>query len=140
MVEIKVAKEEKPHFDYIGSNLKHILILAPENENGISALNFDFLKSIITACKLTIGDVAIIGNQQTATTNYSDLNLHFKSKTILLFGITPLEIDLPFNFPYFQIQNFDGCTYLSAPDLTLIRTHVAIKTKLWKCLKNLFEI
>ena len=140
LVELKEVQKVKPVFDHIGNNLKHILILAAENGNQISAPNFDFLNSIINACKLTIGDVAIITSLAPATFSYTNLNLHFKSKTVLLFGITPLEIDLPFNFPPFQIQNFDGCTYLSAPQLTEIRTDVAIKTKLWKCLKTLFEI
>jgi hypothetical protein len=49
-------------------------------------------------------------------------------------------IDLPFNFPKFQLQQFDQAVYLSAPSLKEIQKEKALKTELWNCLKNLFGL
>jgi len=47
-------------------------------------------------------------------------------------------------FPVFKIQAYDQCTYLTAPSLEeLVRPGdegKLLKSKLWVCLKTLFEI
>ena len=57
-----------------------------------------------------------------------------------MFDVASDAIDLPFNYPYFQVQQFDQCTYLSAPGLKSIETDKTLKTQLWSCLKKLFRV
>ena len=87
-----------------------------------------------------MADVAIVNLQNHPAANYSSLIQFFNSKYVLLFDVAPQEIDLPFNFPNFQIQKFDQCTYLSAPALNKIEPDKATKTQLWASLKNLFGL
>jgi hypothetical protein len=84
--------------------------------------------------------VAIVNLRNNATTGYSSFIQFFNSKYVLLFDVAPQEIDLPFNFPHFQIQKFNQCIYLSAPELNKIEDDKATKTQLWTSLKNLFGL
>ncbi len=59
---------------------------------------------------------------------------------MILFGVPPLSIDLPINFPPFQLQAFNKRTYLYSPALAELEQDKALKGKLWGCLKTLFEI
>ena len=54
-------------------------------------------------------------------------------------------MQLPFTIPYYQKQNYAGCTIITAPDATLQggEQTVAIKAekrKLWEVLKQVFEV
>ena len=100
----------------------------------------DFLASILLACKLNLSDVAIVNVHTLNVATYRSIIAQLKCKVLLMFDVIPDAIDLPFNFPYFQVQQFDQCTYLSAPDLKSIETDKTLKTHLWNCLKKLFGI
>jgi len=124
----------------LGSNQKGILILVSnESVPFLPDAELEFLSTILGACKLGIADVAIV-NLQRHPQPYTDLANQFQSRQVLLFGITPQQIDLPFNFPHFQLQNFDGRTYLSAFPLSEIAQNRDLKMQLWGCLKTLFCI
>ncbi len=131
---------EVSSLSYLGKNEKNILIIT--NQNDVRFLTDEelvFLTSILSACKLSIADVAIVNWKQTET-DLSKIFLELKTKTALLFNIAPLEIGLPINFPQFQIQEFNKQTYLYAPSLQEIANNVEVKKQLWSSLKNLFEI
>jgi hypothetical protein len=98
-----------------------------------------FFVSVLKACGLTTEDVAIL-NLKNQPAAYTDLQSFFKNKTTLLFGLEPEDIGLPMNFPQFQLQNFDRCTYLHAPALQEIEKDKALKMKLWSSLKTLFSL
>jgi hypothetical protein len=100
----------------------------------------DFLSSILVACKLSLADVAIVNVNTLSVANYRSIINQLKSKILLMFDVASDAIDLPFNYPYFQVQQFDQCTYLSAPDLKSIEIDKTLKTQLWNCLKKLFGI
>lgn len=140
LVELTENKQVTQPMEYVGNNLKNVLVLFNNNSKNMPESDFAFLKSIINACKLTISDVAILNLQANGTFTYTSLYEIFESKVVLLFDIEPLSIDLPFNFPHFQVQQFDGCTYLSSPSLGLYHEDKVLKTKLWTCLKSLFNI
>jgi hypothetical protein len=127
----------------LGSNKKNILILvSKETLAFLEDEELRFLTNILAACNLTIADVALINdkNLPDPSTNYSPLVTFFSSKVILLFDVAPESIGLPFHFPDFQIQQFDGRTYMSAPSLTQIKENKALKTSLWNALKNMFGL
>jgi hypothetical protein len=134
-------QEKKSEFRFLGNNKKNILILVSKEEIPfLEDIELNFLSNILAACKFSLADVAIVNLRNNATTGYSSLIQFFNSKYVLLFDVAPQEIDLPFNFPHFQIQKFDQCIYLSAPELNKIEPDKATKTQLWTSLKNLFGL
>jgi hypothetical protein len=92
---------------------------------------------------MNIGDVAIV-NAATAPITIAELRQQLSPTAILLFGLEPVSIKLPINFPEFRLQPYDSCTYLSAPPLTKMvqqsEESKLLKSKLWVCLKTLFNV
>lgn len=124
----------------LGGNKKNILIVV-QNElvPYLPDAELEFLSAILSACRLGIADVAIVNLHQYPQP-YASLLRQFNSRQVLLLGVTPQAVDLPFHFPYFQLQQFDGCTYLSALPLNVISENRDLKMQLWSCLKNMFGI
>jgi hypothetical protein len=58
----------------------------------------------------------------------------------LLFDTSPAAISLPMSFPYYQLQSFAGSTFLYAPSLKELENDRVEKSKLWVCLKRLFNL
>jgi len=141
LVETRAASLPDPgQLRYLGNNQKNILVLVshldiaflPDEELG-------FLTNILAACKLSLADIGIVNIH---TANQTDLQriIDSEAKNILLFGVEPLSIGLPINFPPFQLQSFNKRTYLHAPALSQIEKEKALKSKLWTTLKTLFGI
>ena len=125
----------------MGRNEKKILILVLKKDVPfIEEGELSFLSSVLTACKLSLADVAIVNLENLPAADYRLLQEQLQSKTILLFDVDTQAIDLPFNFPHFQVQQFEQATYLSAPSLNTIEKEKALKTQLWNCLKNIFRL
>ena len=129
---------------YLGNNLKHVTILV-QDENNVY-LNDDLLQlltSILAACKLTLADVAIINNANNAI-SYQQLKQSLQPTCCFLFNVTTDAIQLSFTIPQYQVQQYDNCTFLLAPDLSLMNGSTpaarAEKTKLWVCLKKIFNM
>lgn len=142
LIESPASQKKEQLFKFLGKNEKSILIVVSKNNVAFLEENeLNFLSSVLGACKLSLADVAIVNlNSATDNTSYTTLFSQLKSKTVLLFDIESKRIDLPFNFPNFQMQQFDHCTYLSAPALKSIEENKALKTQLWNCLKNVFHL
>jgi hypothetical protein len=134
------AVPEKRPVKYLGNNHKNIIVVVshatvpflPDEE-------LSFLSNILAACKMSIADIGIINFDGI---NQMDLQsiVDTEAKNVLLFGVEPLSIGLPINFPAFQLQGFDNRTYLQAPALSAIERDKALKTRLWTSLKALFKI
>ena len=92
---------------------------------------------------MNIGDVAIVNHSRTPVV-ISTLRQQLQPSVILLFGIDPVAIKLPIQFPVFKIQSYDDCTYLCTPALEelVANTHEGRlqKSKLWICLQTLFNV
>jgi len=128
----------------LGNHRRKITILV--NAPGSPFLpdnQLSFLTKILEACRLNMGDVAIV-NHTSAPVNITDLRAQLQPSVILLFGLEPTTIRLPINFPVFKLQPYDQCTYLSAPALNLLvqtsEESKLLKSKLWLCLKSLFDV
>ncbi|HTI09516.1 MAG TPA: hypothetical protein VL832_13195 [Puia sp.] len=131
-------------YKVLGNNRRKITILV--HAPGVAFLPDDqlnFLTRMLEACKMNVGDVAIV-NQANHPVNSTALKQQLQPAVILLFGMEPTDIRLPMNFPPFKIQAYDACTYLCAPSLEeLVKPgdeSKLLKSKLWMCLKTLFEI
>ncbi|MBK9568854.1 MAG: hypothetical protein IPO53_02260 [Chitinophagaceae bacterium] len=52
----------------------------------------------------------------------------------------PAAFGLPMHFPHYQIQAFAGNSFLYAPSLKELENDRVEKSKLWVCLKRLFNL
>ncbi len=128
-------------FPSLGENKKNILVTV--NHEGVKHIPDDdlsFLVAMLTACKLTLGDVAIINLKNFVEMDQKSIVARFQARVVFLFGTSPDQFGLPLNFPEFQIQSFAGSTYLFTPPLGEIRADETVKRRLWESLKRLFVI
>jgi len=140
IVETKSEASSK----FLGGNKKNILILAKSDDAVfVNDRQLSFLTKLLEACKMNIGDVAIV-NHANNPINISEIKNQFSPKSIILFGMNPSVIKLPIDFPAFKLQEYDSCIYLCAPSLHELDVDTndgkILKSKLWVCLKKLFEI
>ncbi len=126
---------------FLGNNQKQIAIIVnDENNLYLPDENLNFLMGILTACKLSMADVALININQKKSLTYTLIGEQLLAGTFILFGVLPGQLQLPLEFPEYQIQKFNNQLYLSAPALTILAADKAEKTKLWNCLKQVFAI
>lgn len=142
--EIETLTGTKPAFNFLGNNLKRItLIVNSARPFFLEDQNLVFFTKMLDACKLGIKDVAIINHNINPVT-IEELRSALDPRIVLLFGLDPTSIKLPFNSPAFKIQEFDNCTYLYVPSLEELSKDTeegkVLKSKLWVCLRKLFEI
>ena len=131
---------EKP-FLTLGNNQKKVLILVESEETLYLPDNqLNFLLGILAACNLTMEDVAILIIKKNPSVNYQRITDELKSEKVFLFGLQPDQIELPVNFPTYQIQKFNNQVYLAAPALSNFHDNKAEKTRLWICLQQIFNI
>ncbi len=139
----EIKNPEKKAMAFLGKNLKNILIIVKENNAEIIAEERkNVLLKILTACKLTPDDVAIL-NFGKKMRKFEEIKPTFLPEKVLLFDVTTKELGLPFIIPYFQVQQFDGCIYVCAPGIVLENDESdenikAEKKKLWTSLKKIF--
>ena len=126
---------------WLGNNKKNILILVSHaNAIHLPDSDLDLLTSILTACKLSLEDVAILNLHPHPAFDYKQAQPLTKPAQILLFGVEPSSIGLPLSFPHFQIQPFQQTSYLYSPALSQIGMDRSLKTSLWQSLKLLFNL
>ena len=87
-----------------------------------------------------MADVVIVNHKNHRETAYKELVTFFKSKIVLLFAVEPVSFGLPMIFPHFQIQPFAGNSFLFSPSLKELENDKILKSKLWVCLKRLFNL
>jgi hypothetical protein len=136
--------KERPEKWYLGNNGKKISILVHEPEAAfLSEESLDFLTKILGACKLNMGDVAVI-NIARYQAQFLEIKQELNPKTCLLFNVTAPAVKLPFTVPYYQVQEYGGCKFLMAPNLSHYYGDNAEskleKTKLWASLKLIFNL
>jgi hypothetical protein len=138
------APPPPPLYKFLGNNRRNITIIIQSPGNVfLPDDQLTFLTRILEACQMNAGDVAIV-NHATIPVVITDLRRQLKPSVILLFGLDPVAIKLPIQFPVFKQQAYDQCTYVSAPALEeLVRPTQEgklLKSKLWVTLKTLFDI
>lgn len=129
---------------FLGGNKKHIaFIVNCKTDVYLPESHLDWLGKMLEACKLNLGDVAIanIANNQFTIT---DIKNELQSTSVILLGTEPFAIQLPLNFPHFNLQSYDNITFLNtpSPDQLNQSTNEAklLKSKLWVCLQKLFKL
>ncbi len=129
---------------FLGSNLRNITLLVAEKEAVyLKDDALEFLSSILGACKLNLGDVAIV-NHFTDPFSYPELKARLNPSFLIAFGVSAQDMQLPFMVPHYQIQKYDQCQFLLSMPLNsmLENTQEAKleKSKLWLCLKKMFTV
>lgn len=133
--------EVKSSINILGNNRSKVIIVVENNEAAFLPDNqLNFLLGILSACKLTMEDVAIINIYINKAITYKAITLELKAEKIILFGVTPAQLNLPVEFPSYQIQQYNNQTYVTAAILADIESDKTEKTKLWNCLKQIFTI
>ncbi|RXK81347.1 mediator complex subunit 15 domain-containing protein [Filimonas effusa] len=128
----------------LGNNAKGIVILVKDGENVHLAEDaLQLLSGILAACRLNMGDVAVV-NMSRNHFNFSQIRQQLQVNYCFLFDISMQEMQLAFAIPPFQVFQHDSCTFLSAPALQRMlggsEEAKLLKSKLWLCLKNIFNI
>lgn len=129
---------------YLGSNLQKITMVVNQKDAVyVNDESLKFLSNILGACKLNLGDVAIV-NYHTEPVNYTFLKENTSPQHLILFGVTAQQIQLSFTVPNYQVQKYDNCNFLIAGGLeTMLDNSQEAKlekSKLWLSLKKMFNV
>ena len=141
----KTKKESAiPVKKYLGNYEKKIIVLVNDDKNMyVSDENLAFLSSILNACKLNIAHIALVNFNNTPL-NFIELKAQLQPEYLLLFGIKALQIQLPFDMPDYQVQQYNNCVIVTAPVFGVLNSEAAAakteKTKLWKSLQKTFNL
>jgi len=132
------------HYKFLGNNQKKIIFVVQSRDAVfIPDKHLSFITKMLEACKMNIGDIAIV-NHASGAVIIQQLKQELQPRILVLFGLESIDIKLPFNFPQFKTQAYDGCTYLCVPSLNELDTETneskVLKSKLWVCLRQIFEI
>ena len=138
----RIIPESVPkQLKYLGSNKKNILFCVKyESIPHLPDEQLTFLINMLAACKLGLGDVAILNLHHFQGYSYKEILTDLKSETVFLSGITPAEFGLPINFPQFQLQSFNNSAFLYIPTLEDLDEDKVLKSKLWVCLRRIFSL
>ena len=138
----KIIPENAPNqLKYLGSNKKNVLFCVRyESVPHLPDEQLTFLITMLAACKLSLGDVAILNLYHFPGYSYKEILADLKSQTVFLSGITPAEFGLPINFPQFQLQSFNNSAFLYTPTLEDLDADKILKSKLWVCLRRIFSL
>ena len=139
----KKGREEAslPARKYLGEFRKNILLIVRYDlATYLPDAQLNFITSILGACKLGLTDVAILNIAHSPGEGYKQVQEKFKSNITILFGLSPQEFEMPMDFPEFQVQPFNNCTFLHTPALEKLENDKVLKSKLWVCLRRVFGL
>ena len=137
-------KQGEKHLSLLGGNARRITIVVADSSHAFMAdEELSWLQKMLQACKLTLGDVAIV-NILAQKITISTIKKELSPLKMLLLGVNPGDLELAFNFPPFKLQEHDKCTYLFAPSAKELNQETkeakVLKSKLWVSLQQLFEV
>jgi hypothetical protein len=136
--------KEKQSLKFLGQNKKNIVVVVDEAKAlFINEAELDFLTKILTACNLNLADIAIVNIHDQQLT-FQQLKEQLHAQYVLLLGIEPTVIRLPFSVPPFQVQPFADTTIFHTPALSAMLANTQesrlLKSKLWLSLKTAFNL
>lgn len=127
--------------NFFGGNKQHIILLVNNPDIAfITDQQLTFLSGILNACKLTLEDIGLLNLASSPSISYKRISDIFNPRIVIMFGITPSDIELPFLMPAFQRQSYNNQVYLAAPSLSDIESDKELKRKLWTVLQQVFSL
>jgi hypothetical protein len=137
---INEIPKEEPGIQFLGNNEKKIIFLVNDSKNKfLPDAQMKFLSGLLAACHLNMADIAIVNIYHKKIT-YNELIDQLPAEKILAFGISAVDLELPFNIPFFQAQNFQQKIYMTGPRIEEIQNNIDLKKLLWGCLQKIFNI
>jgi len=128
-------------YPFLGANKKNVLLIVSETSAAfLQDEHLALVMKMMSACQLTMADISIVNAAHTPGLNLTDLNEQFEPRKIIIFGLRPSELDFPLEFPDFQVQKYNGQSYLTAPGINEVATNTDIKKQLWQSLQKMFEL
>jgi len=141
VTENETKRDSQHQLKFLGKHKRSILVVVNEpNAVFLADLQLTYLSKILNACKRTVEDIALINYAKNTTETYRTLQPIFPSELILLFGVTPTQLQLPIDFPPYQLQKLEAATFLQAPALQEIESSKPDREKLWQSLKKYFDV
>jgi hypothetical protein len=136
----KKTEQKASDITFFGGNKKHILLLINNADaDYLTDGQLIFLSGVLNACKLTMDDIAIV-NTYSAMADYKNIPDLLLSEIVIVAGMEPSIIDLPFKIPQFQVQVYQHKKYVFIPALNIIQSDTKLKENLWKLLRILFSL
>jgi hypothetical protein len=140
----QLAVGSTPAVKFLGGNQKKItFIVSSPSDVFLPDADLNWLGKMLEACKLNLGDVAVVNIARTPVT-VTDIKDALHPHTLIMLGTDPQAILLPMNFPPFNVHQFDGMKLLNTPSPSEMNqpTNEAklLKSKLWVCLQKLFNL
>ena len=138
-----VGSDNAPAIQYLGQNQKNVCLLVDyANDVHLPDNQLNFLTNILQACKLNLGDVAIV-NCHRQPVSFTAIAEQLSCQFLLIFGLAAPGIGLP-DIPAFTIHETGNCQILCAGTVDSLNTASAdsklLKSRLWTCLKQLFGV
>ena len=128
---------------YLGKNQKNICLLVNyPNDVYLPDDQLNFLTNILKACRLKMGDVAIV-NHHKAPISFEALQQELSCSYLLVFGVAPAAIGLKEN-PLFSKHIVNSCYIVLSPAAEQLNNNnpesKLLKSQLWISLKQLFNV
>ena len=137
----KNTANQEAGISFLGGNEKKIVFLFSDSHNKFLAdAQATLLYNLVTACGLTMADVAFVNFFHNNSITHRDLATRLQAKKVLIFGIPAASLDLPFTIPFFQMQNFGEQVYMMSPPVEELQTNKELRNQLWICLQKIFNI
>lgn len=126
-------------FAFLGNHEKRVVVMVNSPDSAyLPDESLAFLLDILSACKLNMADIALFNLAKNPSITDQIIADRLGPLKVLLFGIDPLSIGMPLQFPHYQVQSFSNRVYLSSPRLEILKSDKEVKLKLWTCLKKIF--
>jgi hypothetical protein len=137
----KADSVQQTEVPFLGKFQQKILILIDvENQRFLSEPNLQFLTGILNACKLTLSDIAVVNINHLSIKSFQHISSFLNPEKIIIFGIALPILEMPLEFPQYQLQKYAGRQFLAAPQLSELELQVEEKKKLWNALKLMFNL
>lgn len=134
-------QEKKGELNFFGGNRQRIILLVNHPEVAfVTDQQLTFLSGILNACKLTLEDVGLLNIASHPAVHYKTISESFNPVLVIMFGILPDALQLPFVMPEFQRQTFNNQVYLAAPSLHELENNKELKRKFWVVLQQIFSL
>ena len=139
-----VALTHQNSIQYLGKNFRKILVLVNYNvEVFLPEIQLEFLEKILLACKLNLGDIAIVNTARQAR-KLDEYIREFDPASILVFGTNdPIDNEFP-GMETFKPAKQQGFILMMAPSLEKLNEEnpesKQLKAMFWHSLKQFFSI
>ena len=129
--------KESPSFKFLGKNSRNILILVNDPEHEVSdEKGRELLRKIVKSVNLSANDFALLNYAGYIGTSYAQLQQHFSSVLIFVFGVTPEQLKMK-TYPQNSIVLEEGVRLMFSSELKTLEEDPAGKKVLWASLKQL---